>query len=485
MMNEDENLKENTAKGFFWAACSNGTQQLVTLLVGIVLARLLDVADYGMVAMLSVFSVLAGCLQESGFTSALAVRKEARHEDFNAVFWFNVSVGVLVYVLLFFTVPFIAEFNHTPELTLLGRVIFVGFVVSSTGTAHSAYLFRNLMVRQRTAAQVIASFVSGLTGIVSALLGWGCWSLVVMDLTYKTVNTVVLWHYSSWRPTWPVDFRPAFEMFAFSSRLLLTNVLNTLNGQLLQTLLGHFYPAGRLGHYSQANKWNMMGTQFLTGIIGNVAQPVLARVNGEADRQVRIFRKMLRFTSLLSFPLLLGLALVAPEFIVLTIGSKWAECVPYLQTLCVGGAFVPLCQAFSNLIISKGRSDYFMTATCGFLLLQLAAVVLLYREGIQALLYAVAGLNVVWTGVWYVFARRLVRLTPLQVLSDTLPFLLAALAGMSVAALTASLVPSRLLSLAVKVVVAAIVYCTVMQLSGAAIWRECVQFVSARLRRAE
>lgn len=229
----------------------------------------------------------------------------------------------------------------------------------------------------------------------------------------------------------------------------------------------------------------MMGTQFLTGIIGNVAQPVLARVNGEADRQVRIFRKMLRFTSLLSFPLLLGLALVAPEFIVLTIGPKWAECVPYLQTLCVGGAFVPLCQAFSNLIISKGRSDYFMAATCGFLLLQLAAVVLLYREGIQALLYAVAGLNVVWTGVWYVFARRLVRLTPLQVLSDTLPFLLAALAGMSVAALTASLVPSRLLSLAVKVVVAAIVYCTVMQLSGAAIWRECVQFVSARLRRAE
>lgn len=484
-MKKEENLKENTAKGFFWAACSNGTQQLVTLLVGIVLARLLDVADYGMVAMLSVFSVLAGCIQESGFTSALAVRKEADHEDFNSVFWFNVSVGMLVYVLLFFAVPFIAEFNHTPELTTVGRVIFIGFVLSSTGTAHSAYLFRHLMVRRRTAAQVMASIVSGVTGIGAALAGWGYWSLVVMDLTYKTVNTVALWRFSPWRPTLSVNFRPAFAMFGFSSRLLLTNVLNTLNGQLLQTLLGHFYPPGRLGHYSQANKWNTMGTQFLTGIIGNVAQPVLAKVNGEAGRQIRIFRKMLRFTSLLSFPLLLGLALVAPEFIVLTIGPKWAECVPYLQTLCVGGAFVPLCQAFSNLIVSKGRSDYFMMATCGFLALQLVAVVLLYRQGIQSLLYVVAGLNVAWTGVWYLFARRLLRLDLFQTFSDILPFLLAAVAGMSVAAWAASFVSAPLAVLFVKMIVAAAAYCAVMQLSGAAIWRECVQFLFARFRRVK
>lgn len=477
------NLKDSAAKGFFWAAMSNGTQQLVTLAVGIVLAWLIDVSDYGMVAMLSVFSVLAGCLQESGFVSALCVRKEARHEDFNAVFWFNVSVGAVLYILLFFAVPFIAAFNKTPELTLIGRVMFVGFVLSSTGTAHSAYLFRHLMVRQRTSAQVLASMVSGVVGIGTALSGWGCWSLVAMDLTYKAVNTAVLWHFSPWRPTRPVSLRPAFDMFGFSSRLLLTNVLNVLNGQLLQALLGHFYSSLRLGYYSQANKWNSMSTQFLTGMIANVAQPVLAQVNDEADRQLRVFRKMLRFTSLMSFPLLMGLALVAPEFILITIGAKWSECIPYLQTLCVGGTFVPLCQMFSNLLVSKGRSDYFMMASCGFLVLQLAAVVLLYREGIQALVFVVAALNVVWLPVWYAFARRLIRLTVVQLLSDTLPFFAATLLALSAAAALASLVNGLWAVMSVKIATAVVVYAAVMHLSGAAIWRECLQFLAGRLHR--
>lgn len=478
-----ENLKDSAAKGFFWAAMSNGTQQLVTLAVGIVLARLLAVADYGMVAMLSVFSVLAGCLQESGFVSALCVRKEARHEDFNAVFWFNVSVGAFVYLLLFFAVPFVAAFNHTPELTPIGRVMFAGFVVSSTGTAHSAYLFRHLMVRQRTSAQVVASMVSGVAGIGTALSGWGCWSLVVLDLTYKTVNTVMLWCFSPWRPALPVSLRPAFEMFGFSSRLLLTNVLGVLNGQLLQALLGHFYSPHRLGHYSQAGKWSNMGTQFLTGMIANVAQPVLAQVNDAADRQLRVFRKMLRFTAFMSFPLLLGLALVAPDFILITIGPKWRECVPYLQTLCVGSAFVPLCQTFSNLLISRGRSDYFMLSSCGFLVLQLVAVVVLYRRGMPALVFAVAALNVAWLPVWYAFARRLVRLTVGQLLADIVPFLCAALLALSAAAAAASLVSGLWASLSVKVAVAAVVYAATMHLSGAEIWRESLQFFMRRLRR--
>ena len=144
-MSNISNLKESTAKGFFWAALSNGTQQVVMMLIGIVLANILSVEDYGMVAMLTAFSVIAGNLQEGGFTSALCVKKEARHEDFNAVFWLSMMVSVTVYVALFFCAPLIAEFNHTPELTLLGRVIFIGFVFSSMGTAHAAYLFRNLM----------------------------------------------------------------------------------------------------------------------------------------------------------------------------------------------------------------------------------------------------------------------------------------------------------------------------------------------------
>ena len=148
--NSSVTLKERTASGMFWSAFGNGAQQVVTMLTGIALARMLNVEDYGLVALLTVFSVIAGNIQESGFTSALGVRRDVRSEDFNAVFWFSIGVSAGLYVLLFLAAPLIASFNRCPELTLLARVSFVGFFISSLGTAQAAWLFRNLMVREKT-----------------------------------------------------------------------------------------------------------------------------------------------------------------------------------------------------------------------------------------------------------------------------------------------------------------------------------------------
>lgn len=191
-----ENLKESTAKNFFWAALSNGTQQVVMLLVGILLARRLEVSDYAMVAMLTVFSVLAQNLQESGFSTALCNKKDAAHRDFNAVFWLSVSISVVVYTTLFCCAPLIAAFNHTPELTLVARVIFLGFVVTSFNTAHWAYLYKHLMVRERTISQVSSSLISSAIGLMTAFMGAGYWSLVAMDMGYKVSISFFYWYYS-------------------------------------------------------------------------------------------------------------------------------------------------------------------------------------------------------------------------------------------------------------------------------------------------
>ena len=476
-------MKESTAKGFFWAALSNGTQQVVMMLIGIVLANILSVEDYGMVAMLTAFSVIAGNLQEGGFTSALCVKKEARHEDFNAVFWLSMMVSVTVYVALFFCAPLIAEFNHTPELTLLGRVIFIGFVFSSMGTAHAAYLFRNLMVKQKTMSQVLSSMLSGVFAIIAAVAGWGVWSLVVMDLSYKMIYTALIWYFSPWRPSFNIDLRPAFRIFGFGSRLLVTNLLTTLNNQFLQTILGHYYPDKQVGQYSQANKWNTMCSTLLTNMVGNVAQPVLASVNEEEGRQVRIFRKMLRFTAMLSFPALFGFAVIAPEFIPLTIGEKWLPCVPYLQTLSVVGAVLPLCQLFSNLIISKQQSTTYLCSTAAFLVLQLTLVLLLYPYGVQILLYGISALNVLWLFVWSILARRLSGITVLQTLGDILPFLFAALLAIGGAACVGYFISNLLLCLLAKIVVAVMIYAVIMQLAKVQIWKECVAFIFAKILR--
>lgn len=482
-MENKTDLKESTAKGFFWAALSNGTQQIMTMVIGIIMANILSVEDYGMVAMLTIFSTLAGNLQESGFTSALCIKKEARHEDFNSVFWFSTLVSLTLYGLLFFGAPFIARFNRSPELTLLGRIIFIGFFISSFGTAHAAYLFRNLMVREKTSSQVMASIASGITGLGTAIAGGGYWSLVVMDLTYKLTYTSLIWHFSPWRPTLHINLHPALSMFSFSSRLLLTNMLTTLNNQVLQSVLGHFYIQTQVGQYSQANKWSTMGGTLLTGMVGNVAQPVLASVNEEENRQVRIFRKMLRFTAMLSFPALFGLGLIAPEFILLTIREKWLPCVPYLQTLCVGTAFIPLNQMFANLLISKGQSNGYLISTTTFLALQLSAILMLHPYGIQPLLYTIAGLNIIWLFVWFVFARRFIHLSLRQVITDITPFLASAVIAIGSAGWTANFISAPALSLAVKVAVAAIIYAAIMQISGIDIWKECLNYAWKRCRK--
>lgn len=482
-MASNNTLRESTAKGFFWGALSNGTQQVVTMLIGIIMARTLSASDYGMVAMLSVFSILAGNLQESGFTSALCVKKDTCHEDYNAVFWFSILMSLTIYLLLFVSSPLIAEFNHTPELTTLGRVIFLGFFISSFGTAHAAYLFRHLMVKEKTSSQVVASLLSGITGLSAAFLDFGYWSLVVMDLTYKITYTSLVWHYSPWRPSMQIQLKPAFRMFGFSSRILLTNLLNTVNNQLLQSILGHFYVQSQVGQYSQANKWTTMGSSLLTGMVGNVAQPVLSSVNEEKDRQVRIFRKMLRFTALFAMPSLLGLSFVAPEFIYLTIGEKWMPCVPYLQILCVAGAILPINQMFSNLLISKGHSDSYLIGTGTFLACQLTAVLLLYPYGIQPLLYTITALNLLWLAIWQWLAQRLVKLSLWQTLKDILPFTVLTLTALFAAYWAALPLEHPLLKISVKIFTTGIVYATLLQLCHVQIWRECLDFLLEKIRR--
>lgn len=477
-MAESEDLKQRTARGFFWSLMGNGTQQFVTLLIGVALARILAVEDYALVAMLTVFGIIAGNLQESGFTSALAVREKAEQKDYNAVFWFSVLVSICIYAILFACAPLIARFNHAPQLTPLGRVLFLGFVCSSLGTAHTAYLFRHLMVRQKTTAQVSASILSGVVGLGMAIGGAGCWSLVAMDLTYKLMHTILVWTFAPWRPTLHIDLRPAFTMFGFSCKLLLTNLLNTFNNQLLQSVLGHYVAPSSVGHYSQANKWNTLGHSLLTGMVASVAQPVLARIEQDQQRQLRVFRKMLRFTALLAFPCMLGLGVTAPEFIPLLIGQKWVPCVPLLQILCVAGMFIPVNSVYSNLLISRSKSGLYLLCTSLFLLLQLVWLLCAVEQGMRVLLLGITTLTILWVFVWHAFVAREIGLTLRMTLTDLLPFAFSAITAVGAGWALAMLAHcDRVPSLIIKVGVAVPLYCLLMHLLRMDVYRECLDFV--------
>ena len=471
-----EDLKGKTAKGLFWGGLSNGLQQLLNLFFGLFLGRILQPTDYGLIGMLTIFVVVANALQESGFTGALVNKKDLNHKDLNAVFWFSTLMGTALYLILFCCAPLIADFYDEPLLRDLSRVLFLGFLLSSSSTAHNAVLFRNLMVKQRAMTYLFAQGISGTVGIILALNGMAYWGLAMQSVTHLAVQTILLWHFSPWRPTLEWDFRPLRGMIAFSSKILLTNLLTHINNNIFTVLLGKFYKP-QVGFYTQANKWSYMGQSLITGMVSNVAQPVLAKVNDETDRQREIFRKMLRFTSFVAFPTLLGLALVAPEFIVITIKEKWLPSVPYLQILCLWGAFIPITTLFSNLIISRGHSNIFLYNTVAVGLLQIILIFAMKSLGIMAMLSAIVTLHVLWLFIWHYFAQRMIGIRLRDVLKDVFPFLGISILCMGCTYQITRGIENIYLMFIAKIIVAAALYASIMYLTKATVFRESLHYL--------
>ncbi len=475
-----ETLKEKTAKGLFWGAMNNGAMQVIGLVFGIMLGRLLSKADFGMMAMINVFPLIAIALQNSGFASAIGNLKQPTANDYNSVFWFNIIVGGSLYGILFFCAPFIADFYHDERLVSLCRLAFVNILFSSLGTAQAAFLFKNMMVKQQAKASITAVLVSSTVGALMAWQGFAYWSLAMQGVTYVGLNTLLVWHYSSWRPSLKIDFRPVKRMFPFSFKIAATTIATKINDNVMNILLGRFYTNAITGSYNQAYQWNSKCYLLLQGMLNPVIQPVLVDLSGDSERQLKAFRKMVRFIAFLSFPLLFGLSLVSDEFIVITLTEKWRSSAELLRVLCIGGSVMPLYTLFSNVVISKGKSGIYFGCTVSLSVIQIILMLLLYPYGIHVMVYAYVALTVVWMFIWYGLAYRFIAYKPWDFIRDLFPFLLAALAVMSVTYLATKPIGNLYLLLLARVLMAAALYYLVMRVARVKILDECIGFLKGK-----
>ena len=263
-------------------------------------------------------------------------------------------------MVLFFSAPLIARFYNRSELISLSRVLFVGFFFSGIGTVAFTVMFKKLMVKEQAKIDITALVLSGLIGIVFALKGWAYWALVFQSVVYVSVSSVLKCVIAPWRPSLEFDFRPLRDMFSFSVKIFLTNIFQQINNNFFSVLLGRLFNATWVGYYSQGYKWMLMGNTILCGMVNSVAQPVLVQVREERQRQCYIFRKMVRFAVFLSFPCMIGLAFVAKEFILITIGEKWMPSVSFLQLFCLLGTILPIWLLYTQLLISYGKSNIYL-----------------------------------------------------------------------------------------------------------------------------
>ena len=482
-----DNLKEKTAKGLFWGALNNGTIQVLNVLIGIMLGRKLSPEEWAPIGMIAIFSAIAGNLQSSGFSTAIVNMKAPTSNDYNAVFWFNTLVSAIVYLVLFACAPWIAWFFEQPCLTDLSRFIFLAFFISSFGISTNAYMMKNMMQREMTIVGVTALIISGITAIILAFQGYSYWSLAWQQVINAFVLVVGRWVFVKWRPSFKVDFTPIRQTFRFSMNILITMIINTVNNHILTFVFGKLFTRTPqvVGNFFQAFKWDTMAYQTVGGTIEQVAQPVLVnlRDNEDESREVRVFRKMMRFTAFLAFPAMFGLSLVSEEFILATIGQKWIDCVPLLRVLCIGGAFMPFYSLYKNLIISQGRADLNMWLNISQIVLQFVLIFATYQQGILMVVYAYSILNVVWLLAWQFFAHRMIGLRLVHVLKDTLPFALISGAVMVASHFATMQFDNVYLLLTLRIVMAAVLYYVVMRVLRVKLLVECMTFMKDRIKR--
>lgn len=478
-----ETLKEKTARGLFWGALSNGATQVLNVVIGILLGRLLSPDEWAPIGMIAIFSAIAGNLQSSGFSTAIVNMKQPTGNDYNAVFWFNIITSFIIYWLLFAMAPWIAWFFEQPCLTDLSRLIFLAFFISSFGISTQAYLTKNMMNREIAIVNLCALVCSGMVAVILAFKGFSYWSLAWQQIINSAVLVTGRFFVVKWRPSLKIDFSPIRRTYKFALNILITMILNTVNNNILTFVFGKLFTKTPevVGNFFQAFKWNNMAHQVVGGMIGQVAQPVLVNVRGEEqEREIRIFRKMLRFTAFLAFPALFGLSLISNEFILSTIGEKWAASVPLLRILCIGGAFMPFYSLYSNLIISQGRSDVNLWLNTVQIVLQMVLILLTYRQGIIAVVWAYTLLNVVWLAVWLIYAKKLIGISLLSMLKDLIPF--AAISAMVMLATwcLTSAISNIYLLLFTRIVTAMSLYALIMKLLKVKMLDDCLQFIFKR-----
>lgn len=472
-----KSLKEKTASGLLWGGIGNGMMQVASFVFGIFLSRLLSPEDYGMVGVLAIFTAIAGMFVEAGFITAIVNKKEVTHNDYNAVFWFSLLMGMGIYVILFLCAPLIARFYDKPELTALSRYLFLSIIFSCLGISAHAHYMRNMKVKERSIIQIVAIFSAGIVGVVLAWLGFGYWGIASQTLVYILLSTIGVWILCPWKPSLKIDFTPLKDMFSFSSKLFVTTFFIHINNNVFSMLLGRLFSIKQAGYYSQANKWTVMGYSIISGMLNSVVQPVLRESRDDRERLLKVFRKMLRFTAFVSFPLMFGLGAVAEEFIVITITDKWMDSVALIKILCVWGAFYPVQVLFTGLFNSLSKPQIFMWNTMAMGILQIVCLVLAYPYGINIMVISFVVLNLLNILFFRLYACKYIGFTFIDFMLDMLPFLLATLLSVGVAVYIADAISNIYISLLAKIVVAVAIYISIMYVTRSVIFREVVSFL--------
>lgn len=350
----------NVISNFFWRFLERCGAQGVTFIVSIVLARLLDPNVYGTVALVTIFTTIMQVFVDSGMGNALIQKKDADDLDFSSVFYFNMAMCSVLYLIMFFAAPFIASFYKMPELTAIVRVLSLVVVISGVKNVQQAYVSRHLMFKRFFFSTLGGTIGAAVIGIAMAYLGFGVWALVAQMLFNAAVDTSILWITVKWRPKKMFSFKRLKSLFSYGWKLLVSSLIDTVYNDLRQLIIGKKYSSGDLAYYNQGKKFPQLIVTNINTSIDSVLLPTMSKAQDNMAAVRSMTRRAIKTSTFLMMPAMIGLAVCAEPLVRLILTDKWLPCVLFLRIFCITYAFYPIHTANLNAIKAMGRSDLFL-----------------------------------------------------------------------------------------------------------------------------
>lgn len=343
-----------------WSFIDLLSRQGLTFVIHIVLARILLPADFGLIGMVSIFIAISMSLVNSGMDQALIREKKLTPQDYSTVFIYNLLVSGIIYLIIFFFAPIIAKFYSTPEITSIIRVLMLILFFNAFSLVPRVILIRNLAFKNQSIISIASNIFSGVVSISLALYGFGVWSLVAQQLTMKFIEMILLLFFYWNKPILSFNVELFKKYFTFGYRLTLSGLINNFYNNIYYVIIGRLFSLDVLGYYTNANKLKDATTLSITGAIQKVTYPILSQQQDNPNKLTRNYVNLIKVTTFILFPTLLGIAAISPSLIPLLLGEKWAPSILFFQLLCVAGIFFPVQALNLNILKVKNRSDLFL-----------------------------------------------------------------------------------------------------------------------------
>lgn len=428
-----DSIKHQAVKGVMWSAVERFSVQGIQFILTIVIARLVLPSDYGLIAMLSIFLAIAQVFVDSGFSNALIQKKDRTETDFSTVFYFNILISIIIYILLYISAPYIATFYREPELSPVTRWMGLNIIISGFSIVQRAKLTINVDFKRQAKASLTAVLFSGIIGILLAYRGWGVWALVVQTLSNSLLNTLLLWIFAKWVPRWTFSIKSFSILFSFGSKLLLSGLLHTIYINLYSLVIGRRYSSMDVGFYNRAYQFASFPSINIVAIINRVIFPMQCEMQDDDERLKTSFIKYLRMSCFIIFPLMIIVAVLSKPLILLLLTDKWLPTAELLSILCFGYMWYPVMVINNQILNVKGRSDYFLYAEILKKVVAIAILLITLPLGVWTLCRGIVVYNFFDMAIIIFYARKVIRVGYREQARNIIPlFLFSLLMGVVV-----------------------------------------------------